>query len=149
MNVQWPKDQMRCQFAEILKVYQILMYKIIHVGTHSKHICSLLSSLIFSYKSHYIYLFFYFLCTWYAQWYRTLWIHSLSSTGALQECVQAEELAQECYFYKNANKLRSFDKNLLVGDWPILCGCEQAFQGPPRTSQHIAAHQLLPAKKSL
>ncbi len=31
-------------------------------------------------------------------------------------------------------------KNLLVGDWPVLCGREQVFQGLPRTSQHIARH---------
>ncbi len=37
-------------------------------------------------------------------------------------------------------------KNLLVGDWPVLCGREQAFQGPPRTSQHIAACQSSTAK---
>ncbi len=36
--------------------------------------------------------------------------------------------------YKNAYKLRSFFENLLVGDQPILCGWEQAFQGPPRKS---------------
>jgi hypothetical protein len=35
----------------------------------------------------------------------------------------------------------AFSKTLLVGDWPILCGRKQAFQGPPRTSQHIAACQ--------
>jgi hypothetical protein len=29
-----------------------------------------------------------------------------------------------------------------------LCGREQAFQGTPRTSQRIAAHQSLMAKKS-
>jgi hypothetical protein len=36
-------------------------------------------------------------------------------------------------------------KNLLIGDWPILCGHERAFQGPPRTRQHIAASQSLTA----
>ncbi len=62
--------------------------------------------------------------------------------------------------YKNANKLPSRHartpptsrghvfENLLVGDWPILCGREQAFQGPPRTSQHIAACQSSTAKNS-
>ena len=75
-----------------------------------------------------------------------LWIHSPSSTGALQELLQAEELAWECDFYKNTNELRSFDKNLLVGDWLILCSRGQAFQGLPRTSQRIAAHQSLMAK---
>ncbi len=39
-------------------------------------------------------------------------------------------------------------KNLLVGDWPILCVREQAFQGPPRTSQGIAACQSSTEKKS-
>jgi hypothetical protein len=51
-----------------------------------------------------------------------------------QECRQAEDF---------------FVKNLLVGDWPILCGHEQAFQDPARTSQRIAAHQSSMAKKSL
>jgi hypothetical protein len=37
-------------------------------------------------------------------------------------------------------------KNLLVGDWLVLCGRKQAFQGPPRASQHIAARQSLMAK---
>jgi hypothetical protein len=37
-------------------------------------------------------------------------------------------------------------KNLLVGDWLVLCGREQAFQGPPKTSQHIAAHRSPTAK---
>ncbi len=86
---------------------------------------------------------------WYTKQPMTLWIHSLSSTGALQECLQTEELVQECSFYKNADKLRSFYKNLLVGDWSILCGREQAFQGPPRTSQRIAARQSLMLKISL
>ncbi len=36
-----------------------------------------------------------------------------------------------------------------MGDWPILCGHEQAFQGPPRTRQRIAARQSLTAKKNL
>ncbi len=39
-------------------------------------------------------------------------------------------------------------ENILVGDWPILCGREQAFQGSPRTSQHIAARRSSTAKKS-
>jgi hypothetical protein len=47
------------------------------------------------------------------------------------ECQQAEEVLIE---------------NLLVRDWPILCGHEQAFQGPLRTSQHIAARQSSMAK---
>jgi hypothetical protein len=41
-----------------------------------------------------------------------------------------------------------FFKNLMIGDWPILCGRERAFQGPPRTSLHIAARQSSMAKKS-
>ncbi len=59
--------------------------------------------------------------------------------------------------YRNANKLPSrhtrmprswgfFVKNLLVGDWPILCGRKQGFQGPPRTSQHIPARRSSTAK---
>ncbi len=62
------------------------------------------------------------------------------------------------WLYKNANKLPSrhtrmptswgfFVKNLLVGDWPILCSREWALQGPPRTSQRIAARQSSTAKK--
>ncbi len=62
--------------------------------------------------------------------------------------------------YKNANKLLSRHartptswgrvfENLLVGDWPILCSREQAFRGPPRTSQYIAARISLTAKKIL
>jgi hypothetical protein len=39
-------------------------------------------------------------------------------------------------------------KNLLMGVWLILCIHEQAFQGPPRTRQGIAACQSLMAKKS-
>ncbi len=136
---------MRCQFAEILND-QILTYEILSVGTHSIHLCSLKSSLIFIYKVNYIYLFFFFLHAWYAQWPRTLWIHSPSSTWALQECQQAEE----CSFFKTRmpTSWGVFFENLLVGDWPILCGHEQAFQGPPRTSQNIAARQSLTAKKS-
>ncbi len=37
MNVRWTKDPTRCQSAEILKVYQILMYKILRVGTYLIH----------------------------------------------------------------------------------------------------------------
>ena len=39
-----------------------------------------------------------------------------------------------------------FVKNLLVGDWLILCGREQSFQGLPRTSQRIAARPSSTAK---
>jgi hypothetical protein len=39
-------------------------------------------------------------------------------------------------------------KNLLMGDWPILCSCKQALKGPPRTRQHIAARQSSMAKNS-
>jgi hypothetical protein len=39
-------------------------------------------------------------------------------------------------------------KNLLMGDWPILCSRERAFQGPPRMRQRIAARQSSMAKKS-
>jgi hypothetical protein len=37
-------------------------------------------------------------------------------------------------------------ENLLVGDWPILCGRKRAFQGPPRTRQRITARQSSTAK---
>ncbi len=37
-------------------------------------------------------------------------------------------------------------ENLLIGDWPILCSRERTFQGPPRTSQSIAARQSSTAK---
>jgi hypothetical protein len=58
--------------------------------------------------------------------------------------------------YKNTYKLKSWLKkalstrmmtncgvyeNLLVEYWPILCGRKQVFQGPPGTSQRIAARQ--------
>jgi hypothetical protein len=56
----------------------------------------------------------------------------------------ADKLRSCCFQQKNANKLY---KNFLVGDWPILCGRDQAFQGPPKTSQHIAARRSLTAKK--
>jgi hypothetical protein len=72
---------------------------------------------------------------WYTQRPMALSIHNPIPTGALQECRQASFMA-----HKNANKLKIFVKNLLVGDWPILCSREQAFQGPPRTNQRIAAH---------
>jgi hypothetical protein len=50
--------------------------------------------------------------------------------------------------HKNADNLRIFVKKLLVGDWLILCGREQAFQGPPRKNQRIAARQSSMVKKS-
>ncbi len=37
LNVRWAKDPTHCQSVEILKVYQILMYKILRVGTHAIH----------------------------------------------------------------------------------------------------------------
>jgi hypothetical protein len=37
LNARCTKDPMRCQSVEILKVYQILMYKILSVGKHSIH----------------------------------------------------------------------------------------------------------------
>ncbi len=61
------------------------------------------------------------LFAWYAQRPMALWIQSPTSTGALQECRQASFMA-----HKNANKLRNFVKNLLVGNWTILCGRERA-----------------------
>ncbi len=36
-NGRWTKDPTRCQSVEILKVYQILMYEILRVGTHVIH----------------------------------------------------------------------------------------------------------------
>jgi hypothetical protein len=57
------------------KVYQILTYEILRVGTHSITLSSLLSSLIlkiFFYKLHYILLFILSLCPWYTQQPRTL-----------------------------------------------------------------------------
>ncbi len=74
-----------------------------------------------------------------------LWIHSLSSTGALQEHLQAEELAGERDFKTRMPTSWGDYENLLVGDRSILCGCKQAFQGPRRTSQHIPACQSLMA----
>ncbi len=78
--LRWTKDPIH---AEILKVYQILMYWILHIGTHSMHSCSLLSSLIFIIKIYYVYFFFFLLCAWYAQRPMTLWIQTPSSTGEL------------------------------------------------------------------
>jgi hypothetical protein len=60
----------------------------------------------------------------------------------------ADKLRACCFQDKNANKLRSL-QNFVVEDWLVLCGHEKAFQGPPRTSQHIAAHQSLMAKNLL
>ncbi len=37
LNMRWTKDPTCCQSAAILKVYQILMYKILRVGTHAIH----------------------------------------------------------------------------------------------------------------
>jgi hypothetical protein len=50
---------MRCQPVEILKVFRILMYKILRVGTHSKHFV-VFKLINFIYKQHYVYLFFFF-----------------------------------------------------------------------------------------
>jgi hypothetical protein len=61
LNARWTKDPMRCQYVEILKVYQILMYKILCVGTHAIHFVvfsKLIIILVFFYKQHYVYLFF-------------------------------------------------------------------------------------------
>jgi hypothetical protein len=49
------------------------------------------------------------------------------------------------FSYKNADKL-PFLKNLLMGDWPILCGRERAFLGPKVKPANIAACQLLMAE---
>jgi hypothetical protein len=37
-------------------------------------------------------------------------------------------------------------KNLLVRDWMVSCSRKQAFQGPPRITQIIAARQSSMAK---
>ncbi len=106
---------------------------------------SLLSSLfilIFIYKQHYVYLFFF---AWYTQWPIALWIHSLSfyrgstrMTTSWGLIVFKTRMLTSCRVYNN----------LLMGDWPILCGRERAFQGPPRMKQRIAARQSFMAKKS-
>jgi hypothetical protein len=98
--------------------------------------------LIFIYKQHYVYLFFF---AWYAQRPIALWIHSLSfyrgstrTTTSRGPIVFKTRMPTSCWVHKNH----------LMGDWPVLCGCELAFQGPPRTRQHIAARQSLTAKNS-
>ncbi len=51
LNMRWTKDPMHCQFAEILKVYLILTYKILRVGTYLIHFVVLIVyNLIFIYK---------------------------------------------------------------------------------------------------
>jgi hypothetical protein len=67
-----------------------------------------------------------------------LWIHSLSfyrgstrTTTSWEPIVFKTRMPTSCRVYKN----------LLVEDWPILCGREQAFQEPPRTRQRIAGRQ--------
>ncbi len=72
-----------------------------------------------------------------------LWIHSLSfyrgsirMTTSQGRIVFKTRMPTSCQVYKN----------LLMGDWPILCSRKQALQGPPRTRQRIAACQSLTAK---
>ncbi len=135
----WTKDPTHFQFFEIQKVYQIIMHKILRVGTQLIHVCSLLCSLIFIYKSHYVYLFFFILRAWYALRPRILWIHSLFSTRTLQEMPTSWEVV--VFKTRMPTSWGVFFNNLLVGDWLILCSRKQAFQGTPRTSQHIASCQ--------
>ncbi len=72
-----------------------------------------------------------------------LWIHSLSfyrgstrTTTSRGLIVFKTRMPTSCRVYKN----------LLMGDWPILCRREQTFQGLPRTRQRIAARQSSTAK---
>jgi hypothetical protein len=66
-------------------------------------LCSLLSSLIFIYKQHYVYLFFFFFLRLVRPAAYGFMNSQPTSTGALQECQQASFKA-----HKNANKLRIF-----------------------------------------
>jgi hypothetical protein len=49
-------------------------------------------------------------------------------------------------FKQECRQAAEFLKNLLMGDWPILCGCEQAFLGPKDKTAIIAARQSLTAE---
>jgi len=44
-------------------------------------------------------------------------------------------------FKQECRQAAQFCKNLLMGDWPILCGREQAFLGPKDKTAIIAARQ--------
>ncbi len=88
------------------------MYRILRVGTHPIHSCSHLSSLIFIIK---ILRLFHLLPSLHLvrpAVYDTLNSNPFFYWGALQECLQ-------------------------VGDWPILRGSKQTFQGWPMTSSAL------------
>ncbi len=85
----------------------------------------------------------FFVFAWYAKWPTTLWIHSLPSTEALQNDYKPRLIV----FKTRTPTSCQICENLLMGDWLILCGREQAVQGPTRTSQRIAARQSSTAKK--
>jgi hypothetical protein len=98
--------------AEILQVYQILMYRILHVGTHSIHSCSLLSSLIFIIKIYYGFFFFFLLCAWYAQQHKTA-VQFLKDVMMVKVRIVFEQLGhlkalavkgQTCVFKKKPNQ---------------------------------------------
>ncbi len=72
-----------------------------------------------------------------------LWIHSLSFyRGSTRTTTSRGPIVFK------TRMLTSYrvHKNIWMGDWPILCSREQAFQGPPRMRQRIAAHWSLMAK---
>jgi hypothetical protein len=62
----WTKDPTQCQVAKILKVYQILMYRILRVGTHLIHICSLLSTKFSLLGTYYVNFFLFSFNAWHA-----------------------------------------------------------------------------------
>ncbi len=87
---------MRCLFAEILKVYQILTYKILHVGTNLIHNCSLKSSLIFIIRIlhlFFFFFFFFFLCAWYTQ---------RPTTHGNMQCSRHFSPSRQPWLYSNA-----------------------------------------------
>ncbi len=77
--LQRTKNSAQCWVAKILKIYQILMYKNLRVGTHLTHTCSHLSSLFqfFIIRIFYVYFFFIFLQAWHANQPAALWIQNV------------------------------------------------------------------------
>jgi hypothetical protein len=132
---------MCCQSAEILKVYQILMYKILCVGTHLIHFVVFFKLVNFHLQTT-LHLFVLLLLSlpgtpsglWHSEFIARLLQGLYKNTNKIE--------------YKNADKLRSFLEDPCCRRLANFGGCKQAFQGPPRTSQHITARQSSMAKKS-
>ncbi len=106
------KKSMQCQVTEILKVYRIHMYRILRVGTHLTHTCSLLS-LLFILILHY-------------QNNTSISSSYLFMPGTLIGLWHLE--------FKPLLLLRSYYKNASSGRVANFTWCKQAFQEPPRTS---------------